>query len=244
MSTTQASASPQEAVSSRAQVKRPVPITGVRRMIADRLAHSHRAIPGVHVFDEVDLTGADLRWLLPAVAKTVADLASRFPVFNAHVLEEEYIEFSRVDIGIAVDTSDGLVVPTVRDCAHLTTQEIGQEIARLAGLARTGSLRPRDVTPATVTITSPGKRSGTMATPLINPPQAVIVGIYRAMPRPVVLDGDVVVRTMANLSVTFDHRVIDGAQAGDYAMALARGIEKEVSSGQDAASRSGPAAGP
>jgi len=207
------------------QESRRTPLRGVRKLIAQRLTEAHATVPGVHVFDECDVTEHDLGTLLPVVVKAVADLAERFPIFNAHLVDDEVIEFSRPDVGIAVDTPTGLVVPVVRDCVSLSTTAIAAEIARLAALARAGRLQRGDILGGTVTVTSPGKRAGILSTPLINSPQTAIIGVYRATPRPVVRDGAVVVRTIANLSVTFDHRVVDGALAGDYAAALVRAIE-------------------
>ncbi|QKW36945.1 2-oxo acid dehydrogenase subunit E2 [Actinomadura sp. NAK00032] len=202
------------------------PITGVRRLIADRMALSHRSIPGVHVVEEMDVTAVPLNRILAvtvaAVARTVAD----HPSFNAHMEDADLVLFERCDAGVAVDTERGLMVPVVRDAAAKSAGEIAAEVTDLARKARSGRLGRRDVADPTITVTSPGKRGGLLATPLINPPQTAIIGVHRAVDRAVVRDGAVAVRTIANLTVTFDHRVIDGAEAGDFAITLARRIER------------------
>lgn len=202
------------------------PITGVRRMIADRMALSHRSIPGVHVVEEMDVTGIPLNRILAvtvaAVARTVAD----HPLFNAHVEDSHVVVFDRCDVGVAVDTERGLMVPVVRDPAAKSAEEIAAEVTALARRARSGRLDRRDLVDATITVTSPGKRGGVLATPLIDPPQTAIVGVHRAVDRAVVRDGAIVIRTIADLTVTFDHRVIDGAEAGEFAIALAHRIER------------------
>ena len=199
-------------------------LTGIRRMIADRMAYSHREIPGVHVVEEMDLTHVSLQDIVAVAAAAVARTISAHPMFNAHVENEQVVLFDRCDLGIAVDTDRGLMVPVVRDCGNKDVDTIRGEVAELAGRARAGRLTQRDVSGATVTLTSPGKRGGVLATPLINPPQTAIIGVHRAVPRVVVRNGAMVTRTIANLTVTFDHRVIDGAEAGDFALTLARTI--------------------
>lgn len=205
------------------------PITGIRKLIAERMALSHRVIPGVHVIEEIDVTDLDLRLLLAttttAVARTVAD----HPRFNAHVVDDQLIEFGRCDVGIAVDTKRGLMAPVVRDCGARSVENIQAGITQLAERARAGKLTPAEMTGATITVTSPGKRGGLLATPLISHPQTAIIGVHRAEPRVAVRNNGIAIRTIANLTVTFDHRVIDGAEAGDFAIALRSRIEASES---------------
>ena len=122
----------------------------------------------------------------------------------------------RYDLGVAVDTDAGLVVPVVRGCDRLSVAEIDAEIRRLADGARAGSLQPDELRDSTFTVTSAGKLGGLFVTPLINHPEVAILGLHRIGPRPVVRDGEIVVREMGNVSVTFDHRVVDGARAGAF----------------------------
>ncbi|TYB44988.1 2-oxo acid dehydrogenase subunit E2 [Actinomadura chibensis] len=202
------------------------PITGVRRMIADRMALSHRTIPGVHVVEEMDVTDVPLNRILAVTVAAVARAVADHPLFNAHVEEAHLTVFDRCDVGVAVDTERGLMVPVVREPAAKSVEEIAAEVTALARRARSGRLDRRDLTDPTITVTSPGRRGGVLATPLVNPPQTAIVGVHRAVDRPVVRGGAITIRTIANLTVTFDHRVIDGAEAGEFAIALARRIER------------------
>lgn len=201
-------------------------LTGIRRLSARNLARSHAEIPGVHIVEECDLTGVDLRRLVGVVLAAMGRVARDHPRFNAHFDGEELTMFERCDVAVAVDTERGLLVPAVRDCGAKSVDEIVAEVAELAGRARGGGLSADEMRGSTVTFTSPGRRGGVLATPMINPPQTAIVGIYRAVERAVVRDGEIAVRSIANLTVTFDHRVVDGASAGDYTVALAAGIER------------------
>ncbi|KRF16852.1 2-oxo acid dehydrogenase subunit E2 [Nocardioides sp. Soil796] len=217
-------ATPAAALPEQREVRRP--IRGIRRVIAQRMALSHAEIPGVHVVEEVDVTHLDLRRLVAVSAAATARVVAHHPVFNAHVVDREIVEFTRCDVAVAVDTPHGLMAPVVRDCGRRSVDEIQSEIDRLADLARVGKLAPADLIGATITVTSPGKRGGVLATPLINHPQTAIIGLHRATERVVVRDGAFVVRKMANLTVTFDHRVIDGAEAGDVAIELRAELER------------------
>jgi len=204
------------------------PLTGIRKAIAERMAWSHAQIPGVHVVEECDVTRLDMRLLLAHVCRAVAELAPAHPLFNAHVVDDEILAFDDVAVGFAVDTSRGLVVPVLRDPLAHSPDELTARIAELAERARAGRIAARDISGATVTVTSPGKSGGVLATPLINPPQTAIIGVHRATDRVVALAGGVAVRRMLNLTVTFDHRVIDGAEAGRYARELRAVLEREA----------------
>ncbi|MGD9959307.1 2-oxo acid dehydrogenase subunit E2 [Nocardioides sp.] len=204
---------------------RRIKIRGVRQVIAQQMARSHAEIPGVHVVEEVDVTGVSLSAIVAVTAASIASLVESYAYFNAHVVGDEVLCFRACNVAIAVDTPRGLMVPVIHDCQNLEVEEIQAEIGRLADLARAGRLTGRDVTGATVTLTSPGRRGGILATPLINPPQTTIIGIHRAVARVVPADdGALAIRSIANLTVTFDHRVIDGALAGDYAIELGQRI--------------------
>lgn len=203
-------------------------ITGVRKLIAANLVKSHTEIPAVNIIEECDLTGVDRSLLVPIVLETIGEVVRSFPVFNASVIDGEIVYYDRCDVGIAVDTERGLMVPAVRDCGNRGVAEIAEDVIALAAKAREGKLSPLDMRGATTTFTSPGKRGGIIATPIINAPQTAIVGLHRMVEKPVVRDGEIVVRTIANLTLTFDHRIADGALAGDYILAIARGIESRA----------------
>lgn len=201
------------------------PIAGIRKLIAERMLQSHREIPGVHVVEECDVTGIDMGSLIAHAVTAVAGLAPDYPLFNAHVVDGAILLHRDCHVGVAVDTPRGLMVPVVTGAGSRSLAEIRSEIRGLAERGRSNRLTARELTGATITITSPGKQGGILATPLINPPQTAIIGLHRATERPVVVGGAVVVRTMLNLTVTFDHRVIDGAAAGNYARALRARME-------------------
>jgi pyruvate dehydrogenase E2 component (dihydrolipoamide acetyltransferase) len=125
-----------------------------------------------------------------------------------------------------VQTDAGLVVPVVRGCESASIDELAAEVQRLAERARSGTLSPEELRGSTFTVTSAGKLAGVLATPLINHPEVGILGVHRIGPRPVVRDGEVVVRQMGNISVTFDHRVVDGARAAEFALAVIGGLQQ------------------
>lgn len=200
-------------------------LSGVRKMIASRMSRSHAEIPAVHIVDEIDVTDLPLSRLLATVVVAVSRTVLSHKELNAHFDGRELTTFENCNVGIAVDTDNGLLVPVLRRADQKSVDDISAEIEDLAARARTNSLSTVEMQGATITVTSPGKRSGLWATPLINPPQTAIIGIYRATERPVVIDRGVVVRAVANLSVTFDHRVIDGAEGGDFTTELVSAVE-------------------
>src|SRR5207247_9998365 len=132
----------------------------------------------------------------------------------------ELVLLDHYDIGIAVQTEQGLVVPVVHGADKLGLDELEGEVRRLAEDANEGTLKPEELRGGTFTVTSAGKAAGLFVTPLVSHPEVAILGIHRIKERPVVRDGEVVVRRMGNVSVTFDHRVIDGKRAADFGLAL------------------------
>ena len=204
------------------------PIRGVRRLMAENMARSHAEIPAVTWVEECDFTGLDLDGLVPAVLKASADALKEYPELNARIEGDELIYLDRYDIGIAVATEDGLVVPVVRNCDSASPDELSAEVARLAEAARAGALKPDELRGGTFTITSAGKVAGLFVTPLINPPHVAILGVHRIAEQPVVRDGEVTIRRMGNVSVTFDHRVIYGKRAAEFGLAVIRRLEAAV----------------
>jgi pyruvate dehydrogenase E2 component (dihydrolipoamide acetyltransferase) len=196
------------------------PIRGIKRQMFEHLARAHREIPPVTWVEECDFTGVDVKQLVPLVLKAAAESLKEFPELNARIEGDELVYLDRYDIGIAVQTEQGLVVPVVRGCDIRSLEELGADVQRLAESANAGTLKPEDLRDGTFTVTSAGRSSGLFTTPLINHPQVAILGVYRIAERPVVRDGEIVVRTMGNLSVTFDHRVIDGKRAADFGLAV------------------------
>jgi pyruvate/2-oxoglutarate dehydrogenase complex dihydrolipoamide acyltransferase (E2) component len=150
---------------------------------------------------------------------------------NARFDGDAIVYLDRCDIGVAVQTEQGLVVPVLRAAGTKTLDELDAEIARLAERARGGSLKPEEVRDSTFTVTSAGKLAGLFQTPIVNHPEVAILSIGRVAPRPVVRDGEVVVRRIGTIAITFDHRVVDGARAAAFGLEVIRRIEGDPASG-------------
>jgi pyruvate dehydrogenase E2 component (dihydrolipoamide acetyltransferase) len=202
------------------RAERREPIRGVKRAMFEHLTRAHREIPPVTWVEECDFTDADVKRLLPLTLKAVAESLAEFPELNARIDDGELVYLDRYDIGVAVQTEQGLVVPVVRACDSRSLDELDADVKRLAGAAQAGKLAPEELRGGTFTVTSAGKSAGLFTTPLVNHPQVAILGVYRIADRPVVRDGAVVVRRMGNISVTFDHRVIEGRRAADFGLAV------------------------
>jgi pyruvate dehydrogenase E2 component (dihydrolipoyllysine-residue acetyltransferase) len=202
------------------------PIRGVRRLMSENMTRSHREIPAVTWVEECDFADVDLKLLVPLVLRAVAESLREFPELNARIEDGELVYLDRYDIGIAVATEEGLVVPVVRDCDSRSLEELDAEVKRLADAARDGKLTPQELRGGTFTITSAGKFAGLVVTPLINPPQVGILGVHRIAERPVVRDGELVVRPIGNVSVTFDHRVVYGKRAAEFGLDVIRRLEE------------------
>jgi pyruvate dehydrogenase E2 component (dihydrolipoamide acetyltransferase) len=195
------------------------PIRGIKRQMFEHLTRAHE-IPPVTWVEECDFTDVDTKRLLPLVLKAVAESLQEFPELNARIDGNDLVFLDAYDLGIAVQTEQGLVVPVVRDCDSRSLDELDAEVKRLAEAAQDGKLAPEELRGGTFTVTSAGKSAGLLTTPLINHPQVAILGVYRIADRPVVRDGEIVVRRIGNVSVTFDHRVIDGKRAADFGLAV------------------------
>jgi pyruvate dehydrogenase E2 component (dihydrolipoamide acetyltransferase) len=202
------------------------PVRGVRRLIVEHLARAHREVPAVTFVEECDFTSVDLKLLLPTVLKATAATLREFPELNARLEGGEIVYLDRYDLGIAVQTAQGLVVPVVRGCDARPVDELRADVDALAERARAGTLAPEELRGSTFTVTSAGKLGGLLVTPLVNHPEVGILGIHRIAPRPVVRDGEIVVRPIGNVSVTFDHRVVDGARAAEFTLAVIARLER------------------
>ena len=201
------------------------PLRGVRRQIAEHLTRAHREVPAVTYAEECDFTGVDLARLVPLVLKACAAALQEFPELNARLDGDEIVYLDRYDLGVAVQTEQGLVVPVVRGCDTASLDELEAEVQRLADAARAGELKPEELRGSTFTVTSAGKLGGIFVTPLVNYPEVAILGVHRIGPRPVVRDGEIAARQVGNVSVTFDHRVVDGARAAEFALSVIRRLE-------------------
>ena len=201
------------------------PLRGVRRLIAEHMALAHREVPPVTWVEECDFEAVDLKLLVATLLKACAASLQEYPELNARLEKDELVYLERYDIGVAVQTEQGLVVPVVRGCDTRSLEEVAAEVERLAAAARAGTLQPEELRGSTFTVTSAGKLGGLFHTPIVNYPEVAILGVGRIAPRPVIRDGDVVVRATGTIAVTFDHRVVDGARAAEFGLAVIRRLE-------------------
>jgi len=201
------------------------PLRGVRRLIAEHMARAHREVPAVTWVEECDFSGLDLKLLVPTVLRGCAESLQEFPELNARLERDEIVYLDRYDIGVAVQTDQGLVVPVVRDCDTRSIDELGAEVERLAESARAGTLKPEELRDSTFTVTSAGKLAGLFQTPIVNHPEVAILSVGRVAERPVVRDGEVTRAQVGYVSVTFDHRVVDGARAAEFGLAVIGRLE-------------------
>lgn len=207
-----------------------IPFKGRRRMIARKMSAAKARVPHALLVDEADVSGllaerAKMRevgeregvriTILPFIMKAVAGALLRHPALNASLDEdrEEIVLKKKIDIGMAVDADDGLVVPVVRNADAKSVIELAREIERLSEAARGGSLAPVDLAGGTFTISSVGSIGGLFSYPIINVPEAAILAAHKIVTRPVVRDGEIVPREMMYLSLSFDHRIVDGGEA-------------------------------
>jgi 2-oxoisovalerate dehydrogenase E2 component (dihydrolipoyl transacylase) len=218
-------------------------ILGVRRVSAQRVSDSKRNIPHFAYVEEVDVTelerlrkhlnsklpkGTSSYTYLPFVAMALVRVIEQFPKCNAQFDAERnvLVQHRGVHMGIATQTSDGLKVPVIRHAETLSLREVAAEIRRLSEAARNGTASRNELRGSTITITSLGKLGGIVSTPIINAPEVAIIGVNKAIERPVVLNGAVTVRLMMNLSSSFDHRFIDGFDAAETIQALKEKLEQ------------------
>jgi pyruvate dehydrogenase E2 component (dihydrolipoamide acetyltransferase) len=202
------------------------PLRGVRRLVAEHMSRAHREVPPVTWVEEADFGNVDLKRLLPTVLKAVAATLQEFPELNARLEGDEVVYLDRYDLGVAVQTEQGLVVPVVRGCDEASLDQLQAEIERLAESARAGSLKPEELRGSTFTVTSAGKLGGLLTTPIVNHPEVAILSIGRVAERPVVREGEIVARPTGYVSITFDHRVVDGARAAEFGLAVIRRLQE------------------
>jgi pyruvate/2-oxoglutarate dehydrogenase complex dihydrolipoamide acyltransferase (E2) component len=202
------------------------PLRGVRRLIAEHMMRAHREVPAVTWVEECDFTNVDVEQLVGTTLKACAEALQQFPEVNARLEGQEIVYLDRYDLGVAVQTGQGLVVPVVRGCDTRSVDELQREVERLADSARAGTLRPEELRGSTFTVTSAGKLAGLLQTPIVNHPEVAILSIGRIAQRPVVRDGEIVAAPVGYVSVTFDHRVIDGARAAAFGLDVIGRLER------------------
>ena len=219
-----------------------IPMRGIRRKIAERMVESkHTAAHVTHV-DEVDMTeivqlrekskesaekrGVKLTYL-PFIIKALIPALKQYPYANATLDDEseEIILKKYYNIGLATNTEQGLIVPVVKDADHKSITQLADEIARLSEKARAGELTLDEIQGSTFTITNVGSIGGVFATPIINYPEVAILGVHKITKRPVVRDNQIVIRDMTYLSLSFDHRVLDGALAAEFMNVIKQYLE-------------------
>ncbi len=200
------------------------PLRGIRRQIAEHLTRSHREVPSVTVVEECDFTALSQargeRSYLPYLLAAAVEGLKAYPELNATLAGNEIVYWERYDIGLAVQTDEGLVVPVLRAADDKSLDELGAEAARLAEGALGGTLPAEELRGSTFTVTSAGRLGGLFATPLVNHPEVAILGLHRIGSRAAVVDGQVVPRELGWLSCTFDHRVVDGARASEFLLTV------------------------
>ncbi|WP_228182164.1 dihydrolipoamide acetyltransferase family protein [Streptomyces anulatus] len=221
-----------------------IPLRGVRGAVADKLSRSRTEIPDATCWVDADATelmavraamnvatgpsaGPKVS-VLALLARVCTAALARFPELNATVDTEarEIVRLPGVHLGFAAQTDRGLVVPVVRDAHTRNAESIGAEIARLTELARTGKLSPAQLTGGTFTLNNYGVFGVDGSTPIINHPEAAMLGVGRIMPKPWVHQGELAVRQVVQLSLTFDHRVCDGGTAGGFLRYVADCVEQ------------------
>jgi pyruvate dehydrogenase E2 component (dihydrolipoamide acetyltransferase) len=228
-----------------------IPFRGLRRRIAENMSRSKHAAAHFLYVEEVDCTelvalreqvNARLAHLpdnaphetgvrkvtyLPFIVKATAYALRKFPQMNAALDEAagEIVQRKHVHIGLATATEAGLIVPVVRDADAKSVAEIAREIDRLAEATRTNKATREELSGSTFTITSLGQLGGVLAAPIINHPEVAILGVHKISKRPAVRDGAIVVRDLMNLSISVDHRVVDGFDAARFVAVIKEGLE-------------------
>jgi 2-oxoglutarate dehydrogenase E2 component (dihydrolipoamide succinyltransferase) len=218
-----------------------VPMTRLRARIAERMVQAQAAQALLTSFNEVDLQAVnELRarykdpfekqygvklGFMSFFAKACVEALKKFPSVNASVDGNDIVYHEYFDIGVAVSTDRGLIVPVLRDADQLSFADIEKSIANFASRARAGSITIEELTGGTFTITNGGVFGSLMSTPIVNSPQSAILGMHKIQDRPVVVDGQVVVRPMMYIALTYDHRIIDGREAVQFLVTVKQCLE-------------------
>lgn len=218
-----------------------VPMTRLRQTIARRLKQAQDTAAILTTFNEVDMSAAmALRaehkedfekahgvrlGFMGFFVKACVQALKELPAVNAQIDDTDIVYQNRYHIGVAVGTPTGLVVPVVRDADQLSFAGIEQTVGALGKRAREGTLEMSDLTGGTFTISNGGVYGSLMSTPILNPPQSGILGMHKIQERPVVVDGEMVVRPMMYLALSYDHRIVDGREAVTFLVRVKEGVE-------------------
>ena len=239
---TAASAQAEEVLEAGERVERRVPMTRMRSRIAERLLEVTQTTASLTTFNEVDMSAVmGLRksyqdefvkthngtrlGFMGFFVKAAVEALKRFPLVNASIDGNDIVYHGFQDIGVAVSTERGLVVPVLRNAENMSIATIENSIGDYAGKARDGKLTIEEMTGGTFTITNGGVYGSLLSTPIINPPQTAILGMHSIQKRPVVVDGEIVIRPIMNLALSYDHRLIDGKDAVRFLVAIKQLIE-------------------
>jgi 2-oxoglutarate dehydrogenase E2 component (dihydrolipoamide succinyltransferase) len=218
-----------------------VPMTRLRARIADRMVQAQATQALLTSFNEVDLKAVnELRsrykdqfekqygvklGFMSFFTKACVEALKKFPAVNASVEDKDIVYHDYFDIGVAVSTDRGLIVPVLRDADQLSFADIEKLIANFAGRARAGTITMEELTGGTFTITNGGIFGSLLSTPIVNAPQSAILGMHKIQDRAVVIDGQVVVRPMMYVALTYDHRIIDGREAVHFLVTVKQCLE-------------------
>jgi len=218
-----------------------VPMTRLRARIAERLLEAQSSAAMLTTFNEVDLTevmalrsrykesfekehGVRLGFM-SFFAKAATEALKKFPVVNASVEDTDVIYHNYYDIGVAVSTERGLMVPVLRDVDQMSFAEFESQLTSIAGKAQDGTISMEELTGGTFTITNGGVFGSMMSTPILNQPQSAILGMHTIQQRPMVIDGEIVARPMMYLALTYDHRIIDGKDSVQFLVTVKQLLE-------------------
>ncbi len=220
---------------------RRVPMSRMRARIAERLKSAQNTAAMLTTFNEVNLQPMmDLRarykddfekahgvklGMMSFFTKAAVEALKKFPAVNASIDGDDIVYHDYFDIGIAVSSERGLVVPILRDVEQMSYADVEQEIRNMAERARTGKLGIDELTGGTFSITNGGTFGSMLSTPILNPPQSAILGMHNIIQRPVVIDGEIVARPMMYLALTYDHRIIDGREAVQFLVTIKQLLE-------------------
>ena len=236
-----ADSSPPVAATEEAQGIRREPMSRLRKTIAARLIEAQHNAAILTTFNEVDLyevkslraryrdafekTHGVRLGFMSFFVKACVEALKRFPIINAAIDGSDILYHDYYDVGIAVSSPRGLVVPVLRGAEHLGLADIESSIAAFGERAKTGTLSLEDLTGGTFTITNGGVFGSMLSTPILNPPQSAILGMHKIQDRPVAMDGNVVIRPMMYLALSYDHRIIDGSDAVSFLVAIKDALE-------------------
>lgn len=219
-----------------------VPMTPIRRRIAERLVEAQQTAALLTTFNEIDMSAVNqLRQqyrdrfqakygvklgFTSFFTKAAVEALKEFPAINAEIRGRDIVYRNYFDIGVAIGGGKGLVVPVLRNAERMSFAEIEQKVAEFGERAKTNKIRPEELTGGTFTITNGGVYGSLLSTPIVNPPQSGVLGLHAIQDRPIAKDGQVVIRPMMYIALTYDHRIVDGREAVTFLRRIKEIIEE------------------